>query len=446
MSSVSRNENLEVVVRQQVLKEAVLKVEMQKVSDTRLSLQVEIPNTDLKKEIDSIYKSISKSARIPGFRQGNAPRAILEKRYAEEAKGELFKKLIPQAYSKAVEEKQLKPVGHPQLEVTEYKENEVLKFKALLDVQPEVELKNYSGIALKRKNVKVEDKDVEETLTRLQEQHAQYKVVEGRGIQWGDFAIADWVLTQDGKHVEKVDGRWIPVDKDYFIPNFCDSLIGAKAGDKKEIEVILPKDFYKEELREKKGVFNLEVKEVKEKSVPELNNDFAKDLGKFETLDQLKEDVKKQLVEYKDREQENDLKNQVVQHLIKEYKFELPGFLKENLSQEILERAVQQMKMQRMPEKEIEEKKKELIAKAEERAEAEVRIAYLVDAIAKKESIQVEKEDIENHFKNMVQAGQNPAYLENYLKDPQNIEKLRSQLLEEKVLQFLVSQGKIKVE
>ncbi len=423
-----------------------MKVEMQKVSDTRMALQVEIPDTDLKKEIESVYQMLSKSVRVAGFRQGKAPRAILEKRYAEEARGELLKKLVPQAYSKAIEEKQLKPVGHPQLEVTEYKENEVLRFKALLDVQPDIKLKNYSGIPLKQKKVEVTDKELEETLTRLQEQQAQYKAVESRAVQWGDFVIADWRLSHEGKQIEKVEGRWIPIDKEYFIPQFCEPLIGAKPGDKKEIEVELPKTFYKKELQGKKGHFSLDIKEIKEKSVPELNDEFAKDLGKFETLAALKEDVKKQLLQHKEREQENELKHQVVQYLMKEYTFELPGFLKQELTQEILERAMHQMRLQRIAEKEIEEKKKELAAKAEERAEAEVRLAYLTDAIAKKEALKVEKEDIENYVKNMILQGQNPASLEGYLKDPQNMERLRSQLLEDKTLQFLVSQGKIKVE
>ncbi len=419
---------------------------MEKVSDTRLSLQVEIPESDLKKEIASIYGQISKSARIPGFRSGKAPQAIIEKRYAEEAKSELFKKLIPQAYTKVVQEKELKPVGHPQLEVTEYKENEILKFKATLDVQPEIKLKNYSGISLKKKKIKFDDKEVGQALETLQQQNAKFNAVTDRGLKWTDFAIADWKLIHDGKEAESVEGRWIPIDKEYFIPNFCDHLLEAKVGESKEIEVTLPKDFYKEELREKKVTFYVDIKEIKEKLLPELSDEFAKDLGNFETLDQLKEDVKKQLVDYKERESENELKNQVVEALVKEYTFELPESLIENMTQEILERAVQQMRMQKVPEKEIESKRGELAKKADERAKSEVRLAYLVDAIARKEELKVEKEDIENHFKSMVQAGQNPAYLENFFKQSENVEKLRSQLLEEKVLHILISQGKIKEE
>jgi len=423
-----------------------LKVDLEKVSTCRMRLNVEIPDSDLKKEIESIYKDISKSAKIPGFRSGKAPRAVLEKRYSQEAKGELFKKVIPEAYSKALEEKKLQPVGHPKVEVTEYKENEVLRFKAELDIQPEVKLKNYSGFALTQKKVKVEDKDVEQTINNLQQQHARYEAITDRGLKFGDFAIVDWEMECEGNKVETVNDRWIPIDKKYYLEKFCDPLVGAKGGEERDVEVTLPKEYPNELLRGKKALFHIKVKEIKERILPELNDDFAKDLGKFDTFQKLKEELKKQLETHKEKEEQKEVKAQVVKLLLKDYSFELPGFLVENMSQDILNRALNQMQAQKVPQKEIEEQRAKLAEKANERAEAEVRLAYLTDAIANKESIKVEKEDFEKYMMEMAQMGQNQAYLQQFFQKPENVENLRAQLLEEKVLQFLISQGKIKVE
>lgn len=423
-----------------------MKVDLEKVSTCRMRLNVEIPEPDLKKEIESIYQQFGKSAKIPGFRAGKAPRAILEKRYSQEAKGELFKKVIPEAYSKALEEKKLSPVGHPKVEVTEYKENEFLRFKAELDIQPEVKLKKYTGFALTQKKAHVEEKEIEQALANLQQQHARYEAITDRGLKFGDFAIVDWKMESEGKKVETVNDRWIPVDKQYYLEKFCDPLIGAKGGEERDVEVTLPKDYPNETMRGKKALFHITVKEIKERLLPDLNDDFAKDLGKFETIQQLKEELKKQLQTHKEKEEQKEVKAQVVKLLLKDYSFELPGFLVENMTQDILNRALNQMQAQKMPQKEIEAQRSKLAEKAKERAEAEVRLAYLVDAIANKESIKVEKEDFENYMKEMAQTGQNPAYLQQFFQKPENVENLRAQLLEEKVLQFLISQGKIKVE
>lgn len=424
----------------------MLKVDFEIVGPCRRKLVFEIPNEELQKEISAIYQSISRTAKVPGFRSGKVPQEILKKRYSEEAKGELLRKVIPQAYSKAIQDNKLHPVGHPKVEVTEFKENEFLRFQALLDVQPEVKLKKYSGIPLSRKKVEVPQKEVDQALKNLREQNAQFKAIQDRGIQMGDFAILDWEMHCEGKSVETIKDRWVPVDEKYYLEKFCEPLIGANLGDKRDIEATLPKDYPQEALRGKLATFKVEVKEIKEKRLPELNDDFAKDLGKFDTLDHLKEELKKQLETFKEKEEEKGLKAQLIQSLLKENQMDLPEFLVENVTQDILDRAIQQMQTQKVPQSEIDKQKEDLSKKARERAEAEVSLAYFVDHIAKAESIKVGKEDIDKYFTQLVQAGQNPAYLEQYFRQPESIEKLKSQLLEEKVLQFLISQGKIKVE
>lgn len=423
-----------------------MKVDLEKKSGCRRILKIEIPDAELKSEMEAVYRDIGRTAKIPGFRAGKIPRQILEQRFAKEAQDQLLKRVIPQAYSKAVQEKELHPVGNPHVKDVKFKENEPLKFEALLDVSPVIKLSTYQGIKLKKKKVEVKEEEVVRALENLRQQQAQYKVVSERGVEAGDMVIADWDLVCEGNPVEKVKDTWLLIEEKNFIPGFCPLLIGAKAGEKKEIRIQVPADYRQKQAAGKEGIFQVAVKEIKERIVPELNDDFAKELGKFETLTQVREELKKQLERIKEKDEENNLKHQVEKQLISENNFDLPEFLVERVAEEVLRRAAQQMLQRGVSEKELEAQFETLKKNAREKAEAEVRLSYIVDEIGKAESVAVAKEDIEKYLAQQVQAGQNPAYLKQIFEHREQLEELKSHLLTEKVLQFLVSQGKITVE
>lgn len=428
------------------MENVVVKVEIETVSPCRRRLKIEIPDQEMKQELEAVYQELSRTVKVPGFRQGKVPREIIVTRYAKEAQDELLNRVIPQAYSKAVKEQELHPVGRASINQVEYRENTPLKFQALLDIAPEFKLNNYKGISLRRKKVAVTDEDVTQALENLRQSHAQFQAVAERAIKMGDYAIADWEIFCEGKSAEKAKDRWLWVDGKHNVQEFDEQLVGARAGEKKEVKVTLPADYPKKELAGKEAVFHVVVKEIKERILPELNDDFAKELGKFETLSQVREEVKKQLERLKEKEEERGLRAQAAEYLLKEYRFAVPESLVETIAQEITARALHQMRQRGAKESDLNAQMENLKKTARERAVAEVRISYLVDAIAETETIAVGKEDMEKHLVELVRGGQNPAYLEQFYREKQHIEELKAQLLEEKVLQFLVSQGKIKIE
>lgn len=424
----------------------MVKVEIETVSPCRRRLKIEIPDQEMRQEMEAVYRELSRTVKVAGFRQGKVPREIIVTRYAKEAQDELLKRVIPQAYSKAVKEKALHPVGHPSVNKVEYRENAPLKFQAVLDISPEFKLNNYKGISLHRKKVAVTDEDVTQALENLRQSHAQFQAVAERALKMGDYAIADWEMLREGKSVEKAKDVWLWVDGKHNFEKFDEQLAGARAGEKKEVKVTLPADHKNKELAGKEVVFQVLVKEIKERILPELNDDFAKELGKFETLAQVREEVKKQLATVKEKEEEKGLRAQATEYLLKEYPFDLPESLVEAIAEEITARALHQMRQRGAKESDLQTQMENLKKTARERAVAEVRLSYLVDAIAKAESVTVAKEDMEKYLSELVRAGQNPAYLEQYYREKQHFEELKAQLLEEKVLQFLVSQGKIIIE
>lgn len=424
----------------------VVKVDVEKVSPCRRKMKIEIPDVELKKELESVYQELSRNVKVPGFRAGKVPREILEKRFAKEAQDELLKKVIPEAYSKAIREKNLHPVGHPHVKEVQFKENAPLSFEALFDISPEVKLKNYKGIHLKRKKVAVKEEEVAHALENIRQQQAQYIVVAERGLRMGDMAIVEWEMIHEGSSVEKVKDTWVPMQEKWYFENFCQQLIGGKGGERRELKITVPVDFKNKTVAGKPVTFQVSIKEIKEKTLPELNDEFAKELGKFETLAQVKEEIKKQLEAGKERDEQNSLKAQLVEYLNKEYKFDLPEFLVEEISREILNRVVNQLFEKGATEEQVKGQLETLKKTAHQRAETEVRISYLVDEMAKEEKISVSKEDMEKYLGELVRAGQNPAYLQQHFSKPENVQELQARLLEDKVLQFLVSQGKITVE
>ena len=423
-----------------------MKVDVEKVSPCRRKLKIEIPNMELKKELESVYQELGRSVKVPGFRAGKVPREVLEKRFSKEAQDELLKKVIPEAYSKAIQEKKLHPVGHPHVKEVQFKENAPLSFEALFDISPEIKLKNYKGIKLKRKKVAVKDEEVAQALENIRQQQAQYTVVAERGLQMGDMAIVGWEMFHEGRPVETVKDTWVPMQEKWYFENFCQQLLGAKAAEKRDVKVTVPADFKNKTVAGKPVTFQVAVKEIKVQALPELNDEFAKELGKFETLAQVKEELKKQLEKVKEKDEENSLKAQLVEYLNKEYKFDLPGFLVEEIAREILTRAVNQLLQRGAKEEEVKGQLETLKKSAHDRAETEVRISYLVDEMAKEEKISVSKEDMEKYFGELVRSGQNPAYLQQHFSKQENVQELQGRLLEEKVLQFLISHGKISIE
>src|ERR1051325_1727424 len=251
----------------------------------RKVMKVEVDADEVGKQFQSVLAKCQKLARIPGFRPGHAPKPILEKRFAKEIQEDVQRKTIPDSYKQAVADNKLRPVMLPEIEKVEFTKGQPLRYEAKLEVAPEFALPEYKGIAVKRKSAVVSEEDVEKTLETLREQRAEFIDVTGRTLLMGDFAVIRYSAVSEGKPIQELaPNAGLPeADKDFWLmmaaesmaPGFCDQLVGAGIGDRKQVLVDYPNDFRVTELAGKKATFFVEIKGIKERKLPALDDAFA---------------------------------------------------------------------------------------------------------------------------------------------------------------------------
>jgi trigger factor len=273
-----------------------LNVEVEK-KNSFVELSINLNNSSVKNELDKAYRNLEKTARIPGFRSGKVPREILEVRFGKRVEKEVVNTLISNAYAEAIKRVEVTPVSYPKIRNVRYEKNKSLSFQAAVEIKPKIEIDDYKGISLEKKVIKVTDNDVEENLVRLQEMYGELDVVEGRDeVRKGDVITLDYEGFINGKAIPNAKGEnaVVEVGKTVLVPGAEEKLIGCKKNRWEELKVVFPKDHPDKEVAGMEGVFKVFVKEIKEKRLPPLDDEFAKDVG-FNTLEELKRKVKEDL-------------------------------------------------------------------------------------------------------------------------------------------------------
>src|SRR5882724_1153211 len=277
-------------------------VTIENTAPCRKKLRIEVDAGRVAGTRAEILQEFRKFAAIPGFRPGKAPEPMVEKRYAGQIDEELRKRLIPESYRETLNEQKLKVVGYPQIEGVEYQPGRPLVYTAAVDTAPEFTLPDYKGIPVKKKAVTVKEEEINKTIDSLREQQAEFVAVEGRAIQTGDFAVINYTGVADGKPISELvpDAKelgenkdfWLLISADSFLPGFCDQLIGAKAAEKRQVLIDFPADFPQKAVAGKKATFFVDVVAIKEKKLPEVNDEFAKKVG-LDSLEKLKDEIRK---------------------------------------------------------------------------------------------------------------------------------------------------------
>ena len=255
-----------------------VKVNVKEVNSCEKVLTIDVPSEIVSQEFNSFYDSVAKRARIPGFRPGHAPRNVVALHFKEEARQEVWKQLVSRTFRDAVKQEEIPIVGYPRIENVEFDET-CLKFKAHVEMRPKIKIDKYAGLLLKREPVRVAPSEIEDVLDRLREAHAKFQAVEGRQARLGDFLIADYQLRIDGKQVEDRKGEWIEIRQKDFLEGFSKQLIGARPNESRQVSVSFPSDYGHKEFAGKKGEFSILVHEVKEKILPALDDELAKETG-----------------------------------------------------------------------------------------------------------------------------------------------------------------------
>jgi trigger factor len=430
-------------------------VTIENAAPCRKKLRVEIAAERVAGTRAEILQEFRKVASIPGFRPGKAPEPMVEKRYAGQIDEELRKRLIPESYREALNEQKLKVVGYPQIEGVEYQAGRPLVYTATVDTAPEFPLPDYKGIPVKKKTITVKEEDVDKSLDTLRDQQADFVDVVGRSLKTGDFAVVNYSGVADGKPISELAPEakamgenkdfWLLISSDAFLPGFCDQLLGASAGEKRQVLIDFPKDFPQQPLAGKKATYFVDVVALKEKKLPELGDEFAKKLG-IESLAKLKENVRKGLEGEVEEQQESDARRQVIEHLLSRVEFELPESLVQQETRSIIYDVVRENSLRGATKAQLEEKKNEIYGFAAKSAQDRLRTSFILDAIAAAEKITVEEAEIEERIRQLAQRSRTtPARLKAQLAEKGGLGEVEEQILVGKTLDFLVDNAKVEV-
>ena len=421
-----------------------MKKKVKHLEECRKAFEIEIPPAEVKSRLEECYNKIGKAAVVPGYRAGKAPRDLLEKHYGERATQEVIENLIADSYQQAVEESDFLPLGLPDITDVKLDDAKMLSFKAEFNIRPKIELKNYKGLRLNRKKVEVKEEDIDKSIKALQESNAKYKEVQDRPAKVGDYIVCDSEIFIEGKSImKKRENIWMPVEEKSYIPNLSNALTGANRGDEKEIETVLPQDFPKKDSANKKAVFKIKIKEIKERILSQVDDGFAKDLG-YNALTQLRDSVKAILENQIERQARQNLENQVLEKLLADAGFNIPSALVEKQLNYLVDEEKEKLLKQGLKEGDLKNKEQELREKLRPLAEKQVKTMFILDEIANTEKIDVSREELEGALEAIAkQYGQSKEKIEKYYKENDLISGLRLDIKHSKILELLIKEAKV---
>lgn len=378
-----------------------MNVKMEKLENSRVELTVEIDAEALEKAIDEGYHKTSKKISIPGFRKGKAPRQIIELNYGPDIFLEdAIDLLLPEAYRFALEETKINPVDQPDVDIEQVERGVGITFLFEVDVYPELELGNYKGLRAEKQVVSVTDQDVLAILTQQQERNAELVVADRQVVQEGDFAIIDFIGFVDGKPFSGGAGEDhnLEIGSGQFIPGFEEQLIGAQVGETKEVQVTFPEEYHADNLAGQDATFNVTIKELKVKELPELDDEFAKDISEHETLDELKAEIRKNLEDDMTRRTTSELENTLLELIAAESKVEIPQSMIEHQAEHLLDQYFENMQYQGINEEtyyQITGQTREAVVKEfEPSAKQQILHDLIIDQVAEIEGIEATEEEV----------------------------------------------------
>ena len=413
---------------------------------TKREIAVEIPADVVQRESEALIQKYQKLARLPGFRKGHVPASIIRQRFSEDIKTEVVEALVPRYFRQEAEKQGLVPVSQPQVSDLHIHEGEPLRFKASFEILPEIKVEGYKELRADKPVIEVTDEEVQQALNHLQEQHASFDAIEGRALADGDFAQ----VSLDGR--PKVAGEGQPVHMDDVMveiggrntmPEFTEHLRGASAGEEKTFEVKYPEDSNDERLRGKTFDYTVKVLSLKKKNLPELNDAFAKELGDFTGIEDVKKRVRENMEAEKKHTAEHEAKDKLVAELVKRNEFEVPEAMVDRQIDVRLERGLRALASQGMR---AEDMKKmdlnRLRAGQRDQAVQEVKASLLLDRIADLEKVEVSDEEIDHEIEALaLQTKQTSEAVRARLTRDGALDRIRNRIRNEKTLNFLYHQS-----
>jgi trigger factor len=421
-----------------------MKVAVESIEGCKRRLAVEAPADVVQQEWERAYGRVQRQARLPGFRKGHVPRSLVKVHFSDDVRREVAEHLIPDVYRKALSEAKLDPVNEPDLQEVRLEEGAPLSFVAVVEVKPAITLGEYRGVEVQHAPTPVGADDLASALEHMREQQAQFHVVD-RPAATGDLVVVNYTVAIDGHPPSSQTGYEFLVGAGNVLPEIDDAVIGLRAGEERQVPLRFAEDHRREDLRGRAGQADVKVVEVKEKALPSLDDDFAKSLGEFETLEALRAELQKQLEARREHDERRALQEKVVDAVIARHEFTVPDALVMRQVAHRIEHARESVRRQGIDPERMPWDYEKLIAELRPGAEKAVRRALLLEAIADKEAIAPTDADVDAEVDKLAQASQRPTpAVRRMMEKSGDLEGLRQGLRDRMTLELLVASANVK--
>lgn len=420
-----------------------MKVAVEEIESCKRKLAVEAPVDVVTQEWERAYGRVQKRASLPGFRRGRVPRSLVKLHFAADVRREVVEHLIPDVYRRALSEARIDPVNEPDFQDLTLEEGAPLSFTAVVEVKPAITLGDYRSLEVQHTPAPVADADIEAALERMREQHAQFNSVE-RAAAAGDLVVVDYTLAPEAHEPTTATGYHFVVGSGTVLPEIDTAVVGMHAGETREVSVRFADDHRMESLRGRSGTASLKLGEVKEKVLPALDDEFAKVLGEFETLDAVNAELRRGLEAHREAESRRALEDKIVDALLARHEFGVPEAMVMRQVAHQVEHTRERLRRQGVDPDAIQWDYTKIVGELRPVAERAVRRALLLEAIADKEALVTSEAEVEAEVERFASASQRPApAVRRMMEKSGDLDALRHGLRERKTLDLLIEHTRV---
>lgn len=425
-----------------------MKIDIDELGPVQRKVRVELPAEAVASEFSRVYKNLGQRVRVKGFRTGKIPRTVLQGIYGDEVKGEVRSHLVEESLGEVIKERGLQIVSRPEVEANELDEDGAFSFSAVFEVKPDIQVTDYLGVEVEKVKLSVSDAQVDEALRRLQEGQARLEPIEGRDtVQKGDFVTLDFEGSIAGKPFSgsKGDNYLLEVGAGRALPQFEDAVIGLKTAERQMVQVTYPDDYTNKDIAGKTVDFSVVAREIKQKMLPALDDEFAKDHGECASLDELRSRIRRRLENELQHYQNEDLKEKIVSRLLELHSFTTPVSMVERQTRYLVERYQNELAGQAGSDANAAPRIEEARKTLEARAKRQVQATLLVEKISQLENIKVTDQDVQARVDSLARAaGDRAKSIRELYSRPDSRDEIRNQLVFDRTLGFLLERANIK--
>ena len=429
-----------------------MNITVEDVAPCKKRLKIEVPANRVQQAYDRVATDFQKEARIPGFRPGHAPRTVVLKKFHKDIESETQRTLVPEAYQEAINEKKLRVVSAPEIEDLKYQPGLSLSFSTVVELAPEFKLPEYKGLVLKKQETEVKDEEIDKVLQNLADQRAKFDDAPERPLAMDDFGVISYTgkidgtpvieLAPEAKHLAQNPQFWLWMRPEGFLPKFAEQCVGMKKGETRTVEVEFPADFPQTALAGKKAEYEVELKEIKIKNSPPIDDAFAQEVAKMNLAD-LKVRARENMEEEKKTQVDRAARTEIVQKLISAVEFELPPSTVDEETHAAVYDIVAENQARGISASVLEEKKDEIFSNAARSAKDLVKFKFIANQIAENEKIEVTNEQIAQHLAFLAQReGVTLEKMVDRVRKNNAFGAIRQQILRQAVLDFLLKEAK----